>query len=161
MKEESVFSETYWAEVVLGLPYWEGTLMRGGLRVRLGGLGRNRRPKIIRPNVRVRCTKCVLTLMTGLASTVVRGAPVPMIVIMKTSLVSQSIGVSCAGMPVNSHGQTLITQALLIMQKTTRWNNAALGGGGTHSSVERTGWSHRSTPGAPLTHDWYPAMGGT
>ena len=46
------------------------TLMRGGLRV---PLGRNRRPDTVRPNVRVRCTKCVLALMTRLASRVVGG----------------------------------------------------------------------------------------
>ena len=40
------------------------TMLRGGLRVPLGGLGRNRRPDIVRPNVRVHCTKCVFTLMT-------------------------------------------------------------------------------------------------
>ena len=94
--------------------------MRGGLRVLLGALGRNRRKDIVRPNVRVRCTKCVLTLMTKQASRVIRGAPVPMIVITKAPLVSQSIGLSCAGMPVSSHGQALVMQALLIMQKTAR-----------------------------------------
>ena len=91
-----------------------------GIRVPLGGLGRNRRPDIVKPNVRVRCTKCVLTLMTRLASRVIRGAPVPMIVIVKAPLVSQSIGLSCAGMPISSHGQALVIQALLIMQKTAR-----------------------------------------
>ena len=61
------------------------------------------------------CTKCVLTLMTRLAPRVIRGAPVPMIVITKAPLVSHSIGLSCAGMPVSSHGQALVMQALLIM----------------------------------------------
>ena len=38
-----------------------------------------------------------------------------MIMSMKPLLVTQSIGLSCAGMPVNLHVQALVLKALLIM----------------------------------------------
>ena len=46
------------------------------------------------------------------------GVPVmmmTMIMSMKPLLVTQSIGLSCAGMPVNLHVQALVLKALLIM----------------------------------------------
>ena len=68
------FLETCWAGIVLGLPCSEGTFMRGGWQYLLGGLGRKKLPDTVRPNGRIRWTKCVLVLMTRLAaSRVVRG----------------------------------------------------------------------------------------
>ena len=46
--------------------------MRGGLQVLLVGLGRNKWPDTVRPNVRVRCTKCILILITRRAHRVIR-----------------------------------------------------------------------------------------
>ena len=81
--------------------------MREGLRVPLAGLGGNRRPDIVRPNVRVRCTKCVLILRTKRACRVIQGAPRMRIVTTKALLVSQWIGWLCEGMLVSLHGQAI------------------------------------------------------
>ena len=58
--------------------------------------------------------------MTKLPSRVVGGVPVMMMMIMSTKplLVTQSIGLSSAGMPVNLHVQTLVLKALLILLET-------------------------------------------
>ena len=101
-----------------------------GLRVQLGALRRKRqRPDIVMPNVRVRCTKCVLILRTRQACRVIRGA----------LLVSQLIGRSCEDMPISLHGQALVQRALLIMQKTARLTMRLLGGGGANSPLKRIG----------------------
>ena len=127
-----VFLDTCRAVIVLGLPYSKGVLMRGGLRVLLGGLGRKRLPDTVRPNGRVRCTKCAIGLMTRVASRVVVGFLVMMMSI-KALLVAQWIGLSCAGTLVNSHVQALVLQAHLNVPEiakltmsrralTVRWN---------------------------------------
>ena len=106
----------------------------------------------MRPNIRVRCTNCALTLMTRLASRVVGGGVlVMMIMSTKPLLITQSIGLSCAGMPVNLHVQALLLQALPIIQKTTHVDNAAPRGSRRPQSAG-TDWLITSPGGPTDTH---------
>ena len=67
----------------------------------LGGLGRKRLSDTVRPNDRVRCTKCLLGLMTMLASRVVGGFLVMMMLSTKALLVVQWIALLSAGSTIN------------------------------------------------------------
>ena len=126
------------SDIVLGLPYSEGTLMRGGLRVLLGGLGRRRLPNTVRPNGRVHCTKCALGLMTRLASRVV-GEFLVMMMSTKALLVAQWIGLLSAGTTVNSRVSVLVLQVHLSMLDIVTLIMSRHGGAGAHNLLERTG----------------------
>ena len=112
--------------------------MRGELRVLLGGLGRKRLPDTVRPNGRIRCTKCAFGLMTRLASRVVGGFLVMMMMSTKALLVAQWIGQLSAGTTINSCVPALVLQAHLSMPEIVTWIMSRHGGAGAHSPLERT-----------------------
>ena len=96
----------------------------------------------MRPNGRVRCTKCALGLMTRLASRVFGGFLVMMMKMMmstKALLVAQGNGLLSAGTTVNSHAPTLVLQAHLSMPEIVALIMIRHGGAGAHSPLERTG----------------------
>ena len=107
----------------------------------------------MRPNGRVRCTMCALGLMTRLESRVVGGFLLMMMMMMmmilstKALLVAQWIGLLSARSTVNSHVPLVVLQAHLSMPNVVTLMMSRHGGAGTHSLLERTGWSHRPSPG--------------
>ena len=134
--------------------------MRGGLRVLLGGLSRNRRPDIVKHNVRLCCTKCVLTLRTRLANRVLRGAPVMRIMTTKALLVCESIGRSCAGIPVSLQGQGPSTVGAYYHAEESQVDDVAPRGRRRPQSAE-TDWLITSTqPGGPIDARLIPSHEG-
>ena len=107
--------------------------MRGRLRVLLGGLGRMRLLGTVRPNGRVRYTKCALV------SRVVSGFLL-MIMMMSTKpqLVAQWIGLLSVGSMVNSHVPALVLQTHLSTPDIVALIMSRHGGAGAHSQLERT-----------------------
>ena len=96
---------------------------------------------------------CALDLMTRLASRVVGGFLVMMMMMImlstKALLVVQWIGLLSAGSTVNSHVPPVVLQAHLSMPDVVTLMMSRHGGAGAHSPLERTGWSHRPSPGGP------------